>query len=163
VRSVRHDPLVNLTAAVWRAYETLGLVNELQWRIRGHGSPRDDLVAFIGERGPAQAVQDLVLASEAITSALCSDLQVSIAALGNEPPLAVDRLLWKLGFNPMQFEDRTSRFNSRLHDFREAVLKAGAIDSEDARESIRSAGVNVFVSVEDFLNQLIAYNVWFLS
>ena len=63
----------------------------------------------------------------------------------------------------MQFDDAIPRFKIRLSEFEEAILANSPIDTEDARERVRAAGVNVFVSLEDFVDRIVSYNVWLLS
>ncbi len=55
------------------------------------------------------------------------------------------------------------RFRARLERFKEAALGYDPRLGEDAREPIRSAGVNLFVSSEEFLQRLISFNVWLLA
>jgi hypothetical protein len=165
LRSVKEDPLVNLTSAIWHTYQSAGLTNELEWRVRADAgrSAYDTFVAFVRNRGPAEAVRELILSTAGITKAVCEDLHIPLRHANSTDNVAVDRMLWKLGFNPMQFDDSIQRFKARLTEFNEAILIATPIESEDARERVRAAGVNVFVSVEDFLDRLISYNVWLLS
>jgi len=165
LRSARQDPVVNLTFVIWRAYQRLSHINELEWRVRGDASlsPYEALVAFLRNHGPADSVRDLILASAEITMAVCEDLQVPLKYASGADDQVVDRLLWKLGFNPMQFDDSISRLKARLSELNEAVLANTPIGTEDARERIRAAGVNVFVSVEDFIDRLVSYNIWLLS
>jgi hypothetical protein len=166
IRSVKEDALVNLTSAVMHAYQRLSLVKELEWRVRGDATkaPYEAFVAFVRTHGPAESIRELVLSSAGITDAVCKNLKIPLKyASGTDDTAAVDRVLWKLGFNPMQFDDSISRFRTRLSEFNNAVLSATPIDTEDAREKIRAAGVNVFVSLEDFVDRLITYNVWLLS
>lgn len=63
----------------------------------------------------------------------------------------------------MQFDDPTPRLKSRLSEFNEAILSNTPIETEDARDRVRSAGVNVFVLLEDFVDRLVSYNLWLLS
>jgi hypothetical protein len=165
IRSVREEPLVNLTHAVQRAYQNLGLDGELSWRVRGDAakSAHEALVSFVRTKGPGQAVRELVLSSAQVTKAVCEAFRFPLRHARGADDLTVDRILWKLGFSPMQFEDPTTRFKARLVELKEVVLAATPIESEEARERIRAAGVNVFVSLEEFLDRLISYNVWLLS
>jgi hypothetical protein len=165
IRSARTTPLVNITSAAWRAYQRRGQTNELEWRVRGDGarSTYDALVAFVRDRGPAETVRELILSSAEITKHICEELGIPLKYASGSEAVVVDRLLWKLGFNPMQFDDFVPRFRNRLTEFNEVILNRTPIDTEDARDAVRAAGVNVFVSVEDFLDRLISYNVWLLS
>lgn len=165
VRSTRENPTVRLCTEVWRAYERCGLMNELEWRVRADSalSVKEAVVAFIRDKGPVEAVNELVLSSGAVTQAVCANLGTSIAHAAPREPIAVERMLWKLGFDPMQFDDSIPRFQARLREFNERVLEISPVKTEDDREKIRSVGVNVFVSVEDFLERFVSYNVWLLA
>jgi hypothetical protein len=165
IRSSRPQPVVNLISSVWRSYQSLGLSSELEWRVRGDASNSlfEATASYIRSRNPADSVRELILSSAKVTEKVCQDLGIPIRYASGTDNLTVDRLLWKLGFNPMQFDDSISRFRSRLSDFSQVLLTAGAISTEDVREKVRAAGVNVFVSLEEFLDKLISYNVWLLS
>ena len=101
-------------------------------------------------------IRELILTSAGITAAFCEDLQIPLRYAGGTDKLAIDRMLWKLGFNPMQFDDSIPRFKTRLAEFNETILASTPIDTEDAREHVRAAGVNVFVLLEDFADRLIS-------
>jgi hypothetical protein len=165
IRAVRENPAVRLISCVWDAYEQAGLSTELEWRIRGDSSRslRDSLTEYVRHEGPGQAVRQLVLASNLITTRVCESISLSLAQVLGSEDKAVDRLLWKVGFNPEQYDDSIARFSNRLREFRETVLCYSPIDGEESREKIRSVGVNLFVSAEDFVEKLIAYNVWILA
>jgi hypothetical protein len=163
--AVKFEPLVHLISVIRRAYQRFALINELEWRVKGDSSRStyEALVSFVRTKGPAEAARELILSSAQITGAVCEDLQFSVGYVNAADTAAVDFLLWKLGFNPMQFDDSLPRFKARLSEFNEVILVSSPINTEDARERLRAAGVNVFVSVEDFLDRLSSYNVWLLS
>src|SRR5262249_54798165 len=99
--------------------------------------------------------------TSAITQSICDKLLISGNRVSDES--AAQRILWKLGFDPPQFEDGLTRFRARLREFTETVLAVSPIEREEARDRVRAAGVNVFVSVEEFLDRLISYNIWLLA
>lgn len=80
LRSVSQPPVVNLTSSIWRAYEMLHLHNELEWRVRGDGSKStyEALVAFVRNRGPAEAIRELILSSKSITATVCEEFNLQI-------------------------------------------------------------------------------------
>jgi hypothetical protein len=164
IRSVKWPAIVNLTRAVWQAYQNLSLGTELAWRVRADDrSLYDALVTFTRKRGPGEAVRELILSSARITEVVCDDLKIPLQYVKDTNDETVNLILWKLGFNPMQFDDSIARFKARLSEFNQVILASTPISTEDARDRIRAAGVNVFVSLEDFLDRLISYNVWLLS
>jgi hypothetical protein len=111
---------------------------------------------------PEDLVHSLILSSQTVTKYVCTDLQLEFDA---ETPteIFVPRLLWKAGFNPPQFGDFEERFQKRLREFNDVLLSSTPILTEDQRELIRRAGVNLFVSVEEVLETVLVYNVWLLS
>jgi hypothetical protein len=107
------------------------------------------------------AVRDLVLASEPITRAISARVGCPIAQLtGNS---FIEKLLWKIGFSTPQFSDTLSVLRRRLDTFNQELLAVGTLQTERDRERIRSAGVNLFVSIEEFLDQVVSYNIWLLA
>jgi hypothetical protein len=52
---------------------------------------------------------------------------------------------------------------SRILEFRESVLKMPSEPSEHHRAAVRSSGVNLFVSVEQFVENLLVYNMWLMG
>src|SRR5262249_59047937 len=120
------------------------------------------LIAFVRNRGPQVAVRELILSTASIAQLVCEDLRIPLVEIAGSDAATVNRLLWKLGFSLMQFDDSLPRFKARLADFNTTILTAEPIETEDCREHVRSVGVNLFVSVEEFLDSLIAYNVWLL-
>jgi hypothetical protein len=164
VRSVLGNQVINLVSTISRTYNEEGDVNELQWRLGTDltSGTEQALVDYIRIRGPRVGVDNLILASGAIAKRVGADVCASIDALRRDA-LASDHLLWKLGFDPIRFEEPIVTFSQRISSFRDTVLKADPIDTEDKRGDIRSVGVNLFVSVEQFLSLLLSFNVWLLS
>jgi hypothetical protein len=157
-------PLAALHTAIWEAYERAGLLDELGWRLRRQpgAPPANALMEFIRTRQPEQVIADLILSSMPVTQALSTELAVDIARVGSEGRLAA-LFLWRLGFDPAQYSDDYPRFRTRLEDFNSTVLASGEVRTEDDRERVRAIGVNLFVSVEHFLTELVAYNTWLLA
>jgi hypothetical protein len=77
--------------------------------------------------------------------------------------MAIDRLLWKMGFRPDEYDDWVSRLSAQIKIFNNKLFSLSAIQSDADREAIRSSGVNLFVYLEDYLESLISNNVWILS
>ena len=165
VRSSKGNPVVNLTSLIWRAYAERGAHGSLRFQLRA--GPEDvlqeSLVSFIRTQGPERAVRDLLLSNEDATNFLCEQLGLRILPTVLDDPRTVNVILWKLGAHVPQYDEVIPRFQQRLSRFKRAVLEASPLDSETLREGVREAGVNLFVSVEEFLDRLLAYNVWVLA
>ena len=165
VRSYRENPVVSLTSVIIRAYRSEKLENDLAWRVGADSntSLEQRLSDYMRDTNPEEAVTKLILVSFAITSFVASELGLRIEASELRDPTTSDRILWKLGFDRPQFDDILSRFNHRLDHFNQTVLTSAPIVNEEARETVRSSGVNLFISVEAFLDSLLTFNVWLLA
>lgn len=164
-RSISRSAVINLSSLIWNAYEAQNIANELEWKLRQAGgkSTRESLFKFIREMGPETTVRDLILSSSLITKSICNQVKLSLTHITANDDVSIERILWKIGFDPKEFDDLLKRLKQRLIDFNEKVLSATPIESENARETIRSSGVNLFVSLEDFLDRFISFNIWLLS
>jgi hypothetical protein len=164
LRADRRYPLVVLMSAIWRMYESQNLLDELSWKL---GKPegilsRNILMDHIQEHGPAEVVKDLILPSKPVALSIANELDLLIRP-DEERDQLVNRFLWKFGFDPSRYGDEYLRLRSRMRQFKDVLLRIGSISTENDREEVRSHGVNLFVSVEDFLTELISYNVWLLA
>jgi hypothetical protein len=162
LKQLTDDPLVSLCDMVWDAYSKTGNVNELDWRIRNMNgaATQESLMQFLRNTVPAEAVDQLIFASGPITKLILDELQYTGSL---DTPDLIQRVLWKVGFELPRFSDTYSRLRSRLRTFNDTVLQVGSVRSEDDREAIRSAGVNLFVSLEQVLEELVVYNLWLLA
>ncbi|MBN2588391.1 MAG: hypothetical protein JXA96_00895 [Sedimentisphaerales bacterium] len=165
VRSTKDDAIVNLSSLVWRAYKELDLLEELRWQLCGHpeSSTYEELVKWIREKGSEVAVKNLVFSNRAISKYSFEKLDMTVNETKLHDIKTINRFLWKLGFIPPVYGNFFKIFEQRLDDFRDTVTKNMPVENEKNREKIRSSGVNLFISVEEFLDQLITYNIWLLA
>jgi hypothetical protein len=162
-RSVRGNPTGNLATAIWTAYQEAELEEELSWRLRGRrgASPKAGLMRYLAEVEPLAAVAELVLSDQKISRAF--EARLPGLRINGDREADGRAILWKLGFDLPRFDDQYERLRNRLTTLAEVVRSAAAPWTEDDREAIRGVGVNLFVSVEQFLEELIAYLVWMLT
>jgi hypothetical protein len=164
VRSKRQHEVPHLFTCIWNAYERNGLHSELEWRVRGTGrSLRESLMEYIRKEGPVLAVKQLILTSSTVTATICSAVNASVSHVSAGDGISINRMLWKLGFNPDQYDEFLPRLSGYIREFRDVVLSLPSIELERYREKARSAGVNLFVALEEFLDKLLSYNVWLLA
>lgn len=164
LRSPGHPPVIKLSSIICNVYEELGLSDDLAWRVRGHAGTtlRHSVVDFIRSHGPVAAVRDLILPTKAVTTKIGDSLTFNVWE--NEDEIQTcNRLLWKCGFNLARYEDEYSIFRERISNFRTIVLQLPKSPSENEQAQVRSIGVNLFVSVEQFLENILCYNTWLLS
>ncbi len=162
VRCSSEEPLEDLGALIWSAYSSLNKETELNWRLKNRsGAPtRSALLAYLCNESPKNAVKELILPSQEITAYICEKVRISSerAADGD-----ADHLLWKIGFDIPKFSDTIPLLRRRLDVFYQELLAVRSPAAETDREKIRSAGVNLFVSIEAFLEIALCYNVWLLA
>lgn len=159
-----HPPLIELSASIWNTYESLGLADDLAWRVRGHAGAtlRHSVMDLIRAKRPEAAVRELILPSRDVTARIADALTFSVRQEESEERTC-NRILWKFGFNSARYEDEYVLLRSRIAQFREQVLQVSSRPSEEERAAVRASGVNLFVSVEEFLDDMLCYNVWLMT
>jgi hypothetical protein len=163
-RSTNHPPIVQLYAEICNTYQKLGLADELVWRVRqGNSSSLEHAVMdFIRTKGPEAAVKELIFPTKSVTTAIGDGLFFQIRESETQDE-ACGRFLWKLGFSVPRYGDEYQILRNRIAEFKAAVLQVPPRLTEENRARIRSVGVNLFVSVEKFLTDLLTFNVWLLA
>jgi len=164
IRSTGHPPVIELAAAIWQTYDFLRMTDELSWRLRGHEGTtvRHSVIDFIRVHGPQQAVKELILLSRSVVGEVAERYNFTIFP-GEDESTTVDRLLWKLGFNLARYEEDYQIFRDRIQEFQNCILQLTIELREEEKAKVRGIGVNLFVSVESFLEDVITYNAWLLS
>jgi hypothetical protein len=164
IRTDRRDPPLYLASILWSEYEAAGQTAELGWRCKKKTENIDRGIAleYMRDHGPSDLVRHLILPSGPITLAISKRLHLGLVPDEPDDEL-INRILWKCGFNPPRYDQTYARTRMQLRQLREETLSHGSKLSDDARDSIRSKGVNVFVSLEKILEDVIAFNVWVLS
>src|SRR3989304_5419464 len=165
LRSISDSPVVSLVSLIEKSYSEAGLRNDLEWRLRSPSgiSLGEALFNYLKTYGPEKAVRELILSSHQITKIVARELNIVLADYFNNYDLFTNKILWKMNFDPPQYDDFSQRFLQRLDQFNEAVLQTSNIRTEEEREKIRAGGVNLFVSVEEFIDLLLCYNVWLIA
>ena len=163
VRSTRGNPLAGLAQHIWEAYQSNGLFDELKWHLRSQpgNSTRLALMNYLNRADLEDAVQQLVLSNARVTQHFLRVLPgINIT---DDRSRDVQAILWKSGFNLPVFSDAYSRLRDRLTAFDEVVVSAREPITEDDMEGIRGIGVNLFVSVEEFIEELLSFQLWLLA
>ncbi len=165
LHSISGHPITNLVSLINRGYLENDLIGDLLWRLRTPSvvSPMEGLVNYIQQNGASESVKDLILTSKTVTEYVFQQIFLPVERFTNSEVGVVDLILWKMGFDPPQYEEFSKRFILHLDRFNESVLSAPTNQTEDGREQIRSIGVNLFVYVEKMLDMMVSYNVWLLA
>lgn len=155
------DPAARLLRVVTDAYSANDTLADLRWHL-GAGDDSQIPAAMLQRlrtAGPADVVRTLVLTSPSIARHASSAVGLSLQDVQTKDTTAVERFLWKCGFELRS----TAPFGDTLRE------KAGSLEEmvdridfsgEKARMDIREKGNPLFVQVENFLDQLISFNVW---
>ncbi len=165
IRPGHTEPFAAFASSILRAYVKAEIINELAWRLQSDASRGLDvtLTDFIRRNGPSESVSKLILASPTVTAEVCRDINLSLDETIPQTESTKSRILWKFGFEIARHDDVMSRLNQRLQQLEDLLPQIDFAAGETAREKVRSAAVNLFVSVEQFLDRLIAFNVWLLA
>ena len=159
-------PMIHLFALIWQAYERLGMLDELEWRVRhiqgSSSTAKHSLMEFLRKSGPQAAIKELILSSRAITTEIGGRLWFE-ALKGEDQVTTCRRLMWKFGFQVPRYGDEYHILRNRIGEFKAAVVQMPQKPTEDDRARIRSIGVNMFVSIEALFEDILAFNVWMLA
>lgn len=158
----RDLPVLRLKRLLRRLYST----EDLAWRLVE--LPGEDveqkLERLISDTDPLDIVNRYLLDSQELFTRSVDFLQYGRFP---QPTSSEDResvskrIVWKLGFDVHQFPTLPGTFRRRLQAFKE-IVNAGPIDSEEREEQVRSVGVNLFVSLEDILDESLGFATWAL-
>lgn len=162
-RFVREDPTIRLMSLIDSAYASAGAQDELRWRLKSSGANPilHDLAQSLREWGPEKAVESLVLTSRPIASAVLRELHIEQAV--NPKDSLGRQILWKCGYNIPHFRSTIPTLNRRFSEFREVIESIVDFTDEANQEKVRSTGVNLFVALEEILQEVVAFNTWMLS
>ncbi len=162
IRAGHPEPFAHLCNSVLESHSKLEKENDLAWKLGV--DPTDGLhsalTEFVRREGPGTAVERLILSSRGVTEIVAEKLGLKIGDMNLQNPTAMSRILWKFGFELPRHDNVLERLKVRIGTFEDLIGEVDGSTGEDARQKIRAEGVNLFVSVEEFLDRVISYNVW---
>lgn len=165
IRPAHTQPFAGLCSTILRAYEQTDSSTELGFRLGSDPSRglQVSLTEFVRREGPSEAVERLILASHSVTTVVCKQLLLKLEEILPRTKSTIPRILWRFGFEIPRHDEILERLTRRIIQFEEMVSTVDLQQGESAREKIRAEGVNLFVSVEEFLDRVLAFNAWMLS
>lgn len=139
---------------------------ELDWKLRlVEGiDTNDKFEKLLMNENPKQIVKDFLLDSPKHIKFTFDYLLIKdfyIPKDDTDEENLVNRLLWKLGFNVNTFPDSLQKYWNRLESFTKVSSLMHSYNEVD-KERIRSAAVNLFVSLEEILDASLSYITWVL-
>jgi hypothetical protein len=140
--------------------------SSLEWRLRFvKGSSLDQkLDTYVMAEDPAAVVRDAVFSTPEGVKATFETLRfgwLPTPVTEAEERAFVSMLLWKLGYDVPTYPDYQPLYWQRLSKFREVAASADS-RTEAGREAIRSAAVNLWVSLEEVLDYTLSFVTWAL-
>ena len=142
-------------------------IDNLKWKLRHvlGGSVYEKLDYFVHkEASPIRVLKELVFSDEekAQLSLQFLDCQwITLPSSQAEEYLLVEKVLWKLGFDVASYPGYQKQFWDRLKVLHVSAKMCTKYNESD-QESIRSAAVNCFVSVEEILDLSLSFSTWML-
>ena len=135
----------------------------LQWRLRGlpGATLGQRLEHYISENEPHNILKDLLFIAPDKLRAATNHLRCphfKMPALGEDSHF-LERMLWKLVFPKTRFESVVQSFYITIQNLR-SVSGLENANTEQERAAIRSAGVNLFVSLEEVLEATLGFCTW---
>ena len=164
IRSRKYDPVLYLSSVIWKAYAESNQLGDLAWLCRkgAHTPQLGEVLEYLRNYTAKDAIQELIIRNRNIFTPVLNELRLDYDKLHDDPEL-VDKMLWKFGFNPARFDMKYGRLRSQLSALKEEAIKSPKRLSADDRDNLRSKGVNVFVSLENTIEELLSYNIWVLN
>jgi hypothetical protein len=162
VRTRRNSPILLLRHLLLSAYAEAGEMSDLDWRLRTPAGADTEqvLTEFLRAATPPVAIEKLVLSSPRITKTFAERLNTRIDGPGERARRILE---WKLGFDIPREDGRLATVFAVIESFRSTLARIGAPDSDADRQALRGTGVNAFVELEGFLDEIVPYIVWILA
>lgn len=139
---------------------------DLEWQLLATAGANvfEKLANLAQTADPRDVVRSLVLARPALFDGMRRYLRYGKFTAPLSPAdleHLIDRVLWKIGFDVRDFPDAHQRFWARMSQLAE-VVRESPIDTELRREEVRSVAVNLLVSIEEILDESLAFTTWSL-
>lgn len=139
---------------------------DLEWQLLATAGANvfEKLANLAQTANPRDVVRLLVLARPALFDGMKRYLRYGKFRAPQSPAdleHLIDRVLWKIGFDVREFPDAHQRFWARMSQLAD-VVRESPIDTELRREEVRSVAVNLLVSIEEILDESLAFTTWSL-
>lgn len=166
-------PYLRLTRLVRHLYDAGNEADsaELLWQLRSIDgtSAEDRLEEYLRIETPTEVVRRLVLARRQNVERALADLRIDSSDIGlgeinpaENDEVLIERILWKLGFEPDLPASASSDFLTRHSEMRQ-VMRDSRVSAVMNVDRIREAGRALFISLEGLLEDSLAYAWWALT
>lgn len=167
-KSGASNPLARLRRLILEIHKSDEAKAQLRWSLRHIpgstiGAQLDVLLA---RESPASLLQSMVISNISMLRGALAHMQADYLPWPSsdvEEGRFVQKMLWKLGFDKVGFDSPLTAFWDRLKHFEEVASSQKESDGSWIA-AVRSAGVNLFVALEELLSKTLAFMCWvFLS
>jgi hypothetical protein len=160
------DPMARLKRLILEVYGADADERVLQFYLRGISGSAvgQQLELYLRSKDPADSIRKFLFASPERLKAAFNNIRAPHFRIPDneaDDTMLINQLLWKLGFKKVRVESRLTEFYARLEEFR-GTAQTADIDEEEGRKLIRSAGINLFVSLEEILDLALSFTTWLL-
>jgi hypothetical protein len=164
--STYDSSLPRLRSLITQLYRSQTEIESLDFRLRhlDGKSLNEKLESYIYRTHPREIVSNLIFVSQSHIQSCFEVLRYghfSPPTNEVEEKALIDRILWKLGFNLPLFPTFQATFWNRLERFLQSSRTFRPYGDSD-EEAIRSAGINLFVSLEEILDYSLSFSTWAL-
>lgn len=158
------NPLARLKRLICQVYNSSESRAQLRWLLRQiPGSTMGQQIeALIAMETPSRLLRDMIVSNIHILQSALTQLKAEHLVLPQNEVVEkrfVNKLLWKLGFNKTEFDSPLELFWNRVKQFKE-VVSSPKEDDIGWIASVRSAGVNLFVALEELLDRALSFACW---
>jgi hypothetical protein len=158
--------IAKLKRLIKQIYPESDKSHELEWKLR-HVEGETlcmKLDNFLYQEDPKQIIRDLILSSQLRLQEAFKQLsygKFNMPGSSDDENYLINKILWKLGFEINVYPQVQEYFWRRKDAFLE-VARTFSNYSESNKETIRSAGSNFFVSLEEILDLSLSFIAWVL-
>ena len=137
----------------------------LEWKLRfyEHETLKEKIEAYSLETEPTKIIKETILSGPLQIKKAFEELYGYFELPTNEESenVLIDKVLWKLGFDINIYPDTIIDFWNKLESFKETVRSIKTLNTYE-KDQIRSSSVNLFVALEDVLEQSLSFVTWLL-
>jgi hypothetical protein len=156
---------IHLRNLILKLYSDPIMLQQLDWKLKYYEkeSLKEKVEEYINKEEPRKIIRDLVLNGLYQVNKTFEMLQgyFKMPSTLEEEERIIDKVLWKLGFNVNIYPTFMLTFEDRLTKFNDIIRESNTYSKSD-QERIRSAAVNLFVSLEEILKHTLAFSTWLL-
>ncbi|KDN56532.1 hypothetical protein [Flavobacterium seoulense] len=137
----------------------------LEWKLRFYEfeTLKEKIEAYTRVTDPAKVVKETILSGPLQITKVFEKIYGNFELPNNEESEnnLINKVLWKLGFDINIYPNTINDFWNKLEDFKDTVRSVKSLNTFE-KDKIRSSSVNLFVALEDILEQSLSFITWFL-